>query len=420
MNLIVFSPVHEYSAIGGVTKEVLFELSIRGDHNIVLVNTGLEKSREATFRDIEILESNSPFVSEYLSQGYVPIYQIGNSYDNHAGVFKWIFKYKGIVVFHDRYLGDLYRGYLNAGNLGMLDEVYGENAEEEFASMSQDGLLDENLISRYSLLEWITPAASSCLTHDTDTHDFLREYSPSSVIQTNLVLNKKIKVHESADILNPEPIINLVTFGDINQNKLVDRVIEAISLITNEIRETIRYSIVGSINPGYRQKLQDFADKHKVTVNIAGKVSDAELNRFLESSDLVLCLRDPIIESSSCSLIEAMFYGKKIIVLRKGHYMRHPDSVLIKVDPDRIVSDLVREISFFASNKNVIKHHAHVSKYAQDTFSPSKYADAISRAHDSHFQYLVAERGISNLIARVEPLREAFSGSNLNFLTFNL
>ena len=166
MKLLFFSPVAHNSAIANVTSKIVLGLNENPDHNIFLVDTGLLKEAQAEFGNIEILDKNSHQIEKLILSGFVPVYQVGNHYGNHVGIFKWIFEHSGIVIFHDRYLGDLYKTYTIDSGSKHLDNTYVKGSEANNYELRKIDLHRKELVDSYSRLEFLAPYASCAITHD--------------------------------------------------------------------------------------------------------------------------------------------------------------------------------------------------------------------------------------------------------------
>jgi hypothetical protein len=75
-------------------------------------------------------------------------------------------------------------------------------------------------------------------------------------------------------------------------------------------------------------------------------VDDAALETHLEASDIICCLRRPILEGASGSAIEGLLAGRPVVVADAGFYGELPDDIVFKVpaevDPARLAAELER------------------------------------------------------------------------------
>jgi glycosyltransferase involved in cell wall biosynthesis len=92
----------------------------------------------------------------------------------------------------------------------------------------------------------------------------------------------------------------------------------------------------------------------------------------------VCCLRFPALEAASASTIEAMLYGKAVIVTDTGFYRELPDDCVCKVAPNQEVSDLQKTLVFLLQNpaeRSALGKRA--AQWATATFSPRLYANRL-------------------------------------------
>jgi glycosyltransferase involved in cell wall biosynthesis len=127
--------------------------------------------------------------------------------------------------------------------------------------------------------------------------------------------------------------IQVLTFGMVNRNKMVDLVIEAIG--SNEyLRNHVVYTILGVVESvEYGNMLEEMVRKYGLvgSVRLLGPQPDDVLIESLGAADIAINLRYPYFGESSWSLLEALFAGKPTIVWRHGYYDEFPDTVVKKI-----------------------------------------------------------------------------------------
>jgi glycosyltransferase involved in cell wall biosynthesis len=186
---------------------------------------------------------------------------------------------------------------------------------------------------------------------------------------------------------------NVLTIGHVNPNKRAASVIRAIGS-SDSLRSRTRYRLVGPIEPEIREELAALAARLKVDLSISGEVSDAELHRAIEHADVVCSLRWPALEAASASTIEAMLYGKAVLVLDTGFYGELPDAVVRKVAPGRELAGVQRELESLLrdpADRSALGQRA--AAWAAVTFRAERYAEALA--------------GLSRTAARTAPAVEA-------------
>jgi glycosyltransferase involved in cell wall biosynthesis len=131
----------------------------------------------------------------------------------------------------------------------------------------------------------------------------------------------------------PDDKIQVLTFGMVNRNKMVDLVIETIAE-SEYLRNHVLYTVIGVIDAGaYGKTVDEVIRKHGLgsCVRLLGPQPDEVLIAALSAADCAVNLRYPYLGESSWSLLEALYAGKPTIVWRHGHYDEFPDNVVKKV-----------------------------------------------------------------------------------------
>lgn len=169
----------------------------------------------------------------------------------------------------------------------------------------------------------------------------------------------------------------LVTFGHINKNKCADRVIEAIAG-NPKLRKAIEYRLVGAIEPSEHDRLSELADQLKVNLTIVGRVDDDQLHRELREAGIISCLREPVLEGASASAIEAMLHGCAVLVSDAGFYADLPDDCVAKV-PQATDAASIQQVleKLIAAPKHRAELGQRARDYAEDVFSPDRYANSL-------------------------------------------
>ena len=169
----------------------------------------------------------------------------------------------------------------------------------------------------------------------------------------------------------------ILIIGRVNANKRIDSVLRAIGT-SPQLQNTAILRLVGHIESNVQARLSALAHSLGVRLLISGEVDDATLAHAIERSDVVCCLRFPPLEAASASTIEAMLYGKAVIVTDTGFYRELPDDCVCKVRPDHEVGDLQETLVFLSQNpaeRSALGRRA--AQWATPTFSPRLYADRL-------------------------------------------
>jgi glycosyltransferase involved in cell wall biosynthesis len=125
-----------------------------------------------------------------------------------------------------------------------------------------------------------------------------------------------------------------VIAGALNANKCVDRLLDAVAaspalLADAEVR------VIGPAEPAAREAVlaQAFHLGLGDRVSVSGALPRAAYNAEVAAASVLVCLRDPVLEAASASLLDGMASGAAVVVYDAGHYAELPDDAVSKVDP---------------------------------------------------------------------------------------
>lgn len=179
--------------------------------------------------------------------------------------------------------------------------------------------------------------------------------------------------------------MNVLTIGVVNSNKCVDRVIDAIAR-SPLLRAQVEYRVVGQVEPGYRAALEARARDAGIgeRVRLLGVVDDAALAREIDRSDVVCCLRKPVLEGASASAIEGLLSGRPVLVVDDGFYAELPDDAVIKVGKAAEVVEIAAELERLASmGDERLWLGRRAQAWARDHFSVARYCTALLATAES-------------------------------------
>jgi glycosyltransferase involved in cell wall biosynthesis len=142
------------------------------------------------------------------------------------------------------------------------------------------------------------------------------------------------------------------------------------------LKANIHYQIVGAVEPAMKSSIEALATSYGVKLMISGEVSQQELQDAILDSDVVSCLRWPALEAASASAIEAMLYGKALIVTNTGFYAELPDSCALKINQDNEVPEIQSALLTLLADRMCIANFGSAAQdWASRTFTPRNYAD---------------------------------------------
>ena len=109
-------------------------------------------------------------------------------------------------------------------------------------------------------------------------------------------------------------------------------------------------------------------------------MEDDVLVARLEDSDIICCLRKPVMEGASGSAIEALQSGRPTIVADAGFYAELPDNLVFKVPADVPLEDVRRQLERLVADEALRRRvGARARPWATDRFNVERYATSVER-----------------------------------------
>ena len=349
MNIAWFTPYQQGSAIAKFSSLVVPALAARG-HSITLFSSDRQPPIEHRRlpEGIELLHWSLFETAPEVADAYdLIVYNVGDHPEYHFGVLKLIDRYTGVCIFHDFYLVDLFRGWCateieKSLAHSIVASIYGEEIAKELWARELQPDFQEWAASHVPMTEWVARKALAAVAHAPFYKQRLADSSAGPVTVIPLASNAPANIARIRDQDGP---VRILTVGVVNPNKRVEAVINAVAG-SPALRSRCEYNIVGRIEPSYRARLQtliaDSGLQDKVRVH--GEVSDFELHWRFAQADVLACLRWPALEGASGSCIEAMSYGKAVIVIDTGFYSSIPSDCVLKVSLAREAQDLAQHL----------------------------------------------------------------------------
>jgi glycosyltransferase involved in cell wall biosynthesis len=380
MNIAWFTPYQQASAIAKFSFLVVPALTARG-HSITLFSSDKQPPIEHRRlpEGIELLHWSVFETAPEVAAAYdLIVYNVGDHPDYHFGVLRLIDRYTGVCIFHDYYLVDLFLGWCLTEIEKPLAHfivasIYGEEIAKEFWVRIAQPDFQIWAASHVPMTEWLARKALAAVAHAPFYEQRLADSSAGPVKVIPLAYNAPPNV---VSIRAQNGPVRILTVGAVNPNKRVEAVISAIGG-SPALRSRCEYNIVGRIEPSYKGRLQTLvADLNlQGSVHMHGEVSDSELHSHFVEADVSACLRWPALEGASASCIEAMCYGKAVIVTDTGFYSSIPSDCVLKVsaacEAQELAQRLERIIIDVAERDALGERALHWAKreYAPETYS---------------------------------------------------
>ncbi len=375
-------PLKAGSAIGRMGVRVAEALAARG-RAVELIATDHEpvKAGGRIASDLPVRHWTEIDLATFALAYDSVVVNVGDHFFNHGGIFSLLGHAPCVAIMHDVYLGNLFNGWLwwNGSRPGVREAevaaVYGREAAPWLARQRAGELPLEDEAAHLPMTEWVARQAAGCLAHAPFYLPRLLRACAGPVDVAGLPMEPRpiaALEERSSDRLR------VVTVGVMNANKCVDRVVEAITG-SPTLRARTEYRLVGPIAPEEASRLRALAAAGGWRgLRIDGPAEEAELNVALEAADVVTCLRRPVLEGASASLVEALLAGRPTVVADAGCYADTPDDAAVKVPADVPVPALRAALERLAEDEPARRAlGARARAYAEARFSLDAYLEVL-------------------------------------------
>ena len=375
----MFTPVVRESAIGRVAALVCREL-VKEGHQVVVVRSEIPLYQTDHVHDFGVpvtAWSDERAVEIAVHESEVVVYQFGDNYQLHAGCIHWIERVRGLVCLHDFFLGNLFNGWASDTSndpVALVSSWYGADAAITYSTALGKPDFSEQTVTSSPLTKWICGQALATLTHSSWGIEEVRQSCPGPVTVAGLPYDARTAEVNTAESSGQ---FNLLTFGRINTNKRVPSVIRAIGK-NAWLRESITYTIVGSIDPKSIHQLASLARSLNVRIVITGAIDDRALDRRIMQADAIVALRSPTLEAASASAIETMLSGRPLIVTRLGFYDEIPDDCVLKIDPTDEVDGVAEAlVTILRDPSSAAEMADRAAMHARESYCVDRYVVAL-------------------------------------------
>ncbi|HYD45195.1 MAG TPA: glycosyltransferase family 4 protein, partial [Phenylobacterium sp.] len=228
---------------------------------------------------------------------------------------------------------------------------------------------------RTPMVEWIARHCAGALTHARHYADRIEAVCPGPVATAPLPWPPR-KVSPLRPRARAQQIA--LTVGVMNRNKCAEEAIRAIAG-SEALKASLRYHLVGRIHDEERDRLTALAaDLGYEGLTIFGDVDAESLEARLREADMICCLRRPVLEGASGSLIEALQSGRPTIVADAGSYAEVPDGMAVKVPAEVPVEALRRAFEQLAADEPLRRDMgARAAAWAKARYTAENYAAAL-------------------------------------------
>jgi glycosyltransferase involved in cell wall biosynthesis len=366
MRILWVTPFNTRSAIGTYSREVCEELVSRGhDIRIMRVESGAEAHWPPISTTIPILGPDDAIPTDV----DLVIVNYGNHAPYHAGTLRIAAERPAIAVFHDAEMRHFEWGMRDRHQI-LIPTVMGEDVLQKMVAEKID-MVDPDA---RPLLTTLSAMASGAIVHGPHYHPTVAAACPGPVE----VLPLCFPPIETTQAKHEDTTRRIVIFGVISPYKQPDRLLRAVSELQAEF-PAIEVHLAGTIEAHYRSELTELAAKLGIAEPVFhGYLSDQDLSAVLARSDAICCLRYPVTEGGSASLITAMYQGRPLIVSNIASYSMVPDSLVHKISYGDDVGDLVAALrGIFLDPARANQMALQGRDWAGVTYSSATYVDRL-------------------------------------------
>jgi len=335
-------------------------------------------------------------------------HHIGNSWVFHAAILGLARRVPGTVVLHDlaiqEFLRDIVHNDLFDGNLyrEAMIRYHGE-AGRTAAEHILDGGPTPDMLERMPMFEIALDHAAAALCHTPAGFERVKDSGLVPVYHADLPF--AVSPDTGAERA-PDGPLRLVQFGHIGPNRRLEQVLEAWSVVRDEV--PFVFDVFGRIwDDGYiLSRTRDLGIAERV--HFRGFAPEAELDAALKSAHLVFNLRFPTMGEASGSQVRIWNASATAVVTDLGWYASLPDDCVLKIPLDDERPALIETLRTLAADRSLYTRIGTAGRARLlDRHTPEHYADAIVQiaryAEKDARERLLIDR-IRNIICHTDPV----------------
>ncbi len=369
------TPWNHRSAIAQSACEVAFELNRRG-HAVTVLRSEVGEALALPPRPVPGPIFDLADCTPYdLRENFdVVVAHIGDHYNFHGAIPQRLGDTKVVGIFHDAFIVNLANGWLDGDDVAiraLLRQTYGEDTLPAGEPFWLD-VVDAS--RRRPMVEWLARRMAGAVAHAEHYAPRLRDACPGPVAVIPLAFT-------TPDLPPAPPRDDRVMVGVIgtpNPNKRVDQLIMAIAA-SPVLRQRCRIRIIGEATAAARDHLGGLAEAVGVTTpQFTGWVTDDDLRWQLRDVDVVSCLRNPVLEGASASLILAQCSGRPTLVSDHGCYAEVPPDTVLSCAPDHEARDVIAHLERLAADPSAASETGRRAReFARRRHTPAAYVDKL-------------------------------------------
>lgn len=366
------TPFNIRSAIGKFSRFVGEELHSRGhDVTIIRVETGPELALDPLQTDLPIVSADEVDVGEFDAL----VVNFGNHAPYHSQAVSLLARRPSLSIFHDAEMRDFEWGLRQRHGV-VIPRLEGIGTSETDCSAADlVAPAAQPLLGALAAMSW------GAVVHGPHYRNTVARHCPGPVEVIPLCYPDDGIIHEPAALSEGRRVI---IFGVINDHKQPRRVLRALAQLKDRLG-AVELHLAGAVEDRYRSDLV----KEAATLGVDpplfhGYVSDERLHALIEDSHVVCCLRYPVTEGGSASLVTALNRQRPLIISDIASYSMVPSDLASKVSYGEDVGDLAEALLTILQDQPAAEDRAREARlWASDRYSASSYVDALMPLLDS-------------------------------------
>jgi hypothetical protein len=379
MRLAWLGPWNTRSAIASFGRFVVSELLAR-NYDVTVFRTEVGGSlnepllpTSARVQDLHTIDSHT------LSRSFDGVVaNIGDHFPFHGAIFGALEHCPCLLIFHDGMLANLAARWAHeaAGESTLrtlVRKLYGEEAWVEGTPYCDWDQIEKQAAAR-PMTEWLTPLAAGIVTHSAFWAPRMQAASSGRVDILPLAF---------PDVGMPPPRMHqrrlvIATIGHINPNKRADQVLSAIAS-DPLLRARCEYRLLGHVEGPEQKRLEGLStDLRLPPPRFTGWLSDAALHAEMAEVDVISCLRYPVLEAGSVSLVTAMYAARPTLVSWHGVYAEVPDGIVLRCTPGQEATDVAAHLRAILAAPDAARAIGQRARaYALQVHSATNYVDRL-------------------------------------------
>jgi len=330
------------------------------------------------------------------------VYQLGNSGDHHAEIYRTLLEVPGVVVLHEVMLHHLIRAVtlVRGDAAGYTEEMryaYGRSGAATARRFLASGLPFDTW--SHPLFERAVDASRAVIVHSEHARGRILRSRPEARVGLVPLAFDPASVGEEgsasrtaarAELGLPEGAFVVASFGFVTPAKRLPVSLKAFARLRRAVPDAI-YLIAGEISPHH-----DFASVLErgldAGVRATGRIDLDAFHRAMHAADVAINLRFPTGGETSASLVRLLGLGIPTLVSRTGWFAEIPEGCCLPVDLDEMEEDVIA---------------AYLLRLAEDPELRRRIGGNARRYVAAHHSLPVAARGYVDFLAEVAAARLA-------------